>query len=397
MVAPDVMQACAHVDTALDALAGTDLSSLSDDELHGYVGELHRLTSRLASVRSGPTAEWAARGAWADDGSKQPWARLSREQSLSPATAKREVGRAKKLRRMPATAVAVAEGKLSVDQVDLLCSVYQADLEPIFERDEQVLINEVAGLRLPDAQRCVDYWIEQAFTEVDKERSRPDPAGRRWQAVRTFDGHIDVRGWLDPISGTEYVNELRSIEREMFEADWAAACEEHGPDALPSQLPRTTAQRHADAQVQMARNSRAARQGQYRKPDPLLTVHCGLGALSRMCELADGTVVSPSQVFPLLAEADVERIVFDGPARVIEVGVRQRFFTGALRRALEVRDRHCRDESGCDVPAEDCEGDHKITYAEGGLTIQDNGRMLCGFHNRARERKNKRPPPDDTS
>ena len=91
--------------------------------------------------------------------------------------------------------------------------------------------------------------------------------------------------------------------------------------------------------------------------------------------------------------------MFDGPSRVIDVGVRQRFFTGALRRAIEVRDRHCQFP-GCDVPAEDCQIDHKTRYTDGGLTTQDNGRCYCATHNRQRERRHdhdQRPPPDDTS
>jgi hypothetical protein len=127
----------------------------------------------------------------------------------------------------------------------------------------------------------------------------------------------------------------------------------------------------------------------------LITVHVGLGTFTRMCELADGTVVSPSQVFPLLTEADIERIVFDGPSRVIDVGVRERFFTGALRRAIEARDRHCQ-HPGCYEPAEECQIDHKIRYVDGGLTVQENGRCLCAKHNLERENNpNQRPPPDD--
>jgi hypothetical protein len=396
MVAPDVAQVCSEVDAAFDALESVDVVGLSDGDLHGFVMELHRLTSRLASVRSRPLAEWEARNLWADDGSRAAWARLAREAEMHPVTAKVEVQRAKKLRMMPVTAVAFAEGKLSVDQVDLLCSAYQPPIAEVFERDETVLVNDLAGLRLPDGRRFVDYWIERAFTEVDAERSRPDPAGRRWRVSRTFDDHLDVKGWLDPIFGTEYETELRSIDREFFEADWAAVRAEHGADALPSHLPRTAAQRMADAQVEMARRSRAFRQGKYRKPDPLITVHAGVGALAHMCELANGTVVSPSQVFPLLAEADIERIVFDSPSHVIDVGVRERFFTGALRRALIARDKHCQHPSGCDVPAEECQGDHKIRYSQGGLTTQENGRMYCGPHNRGRNNgPNERPPPCD--
>ena len=68
-------------------------------------------------------------------------------------------------------------------------------------------------------------------------------------------------------------------------------------------------------------------------------------------------------------------------ARVIDVGEQRRFFTGALRRAIEVRDRHCRDET-CDVEAGLCECDHVVPWSEGGPTTQQNGRLACPFHNR---------------
>jgi 5-methylcytosine-specific restriction endonuclease McrA len=81
-----------------------------------------------------------------------------------------------------------------------------------------------------------------------------------------------------------------------------------------------------------------------------------------------------------LAEADIERIVFDSPSEVIDVGVRERFFTGALRRAIQVRDRYCQFP-GCDVPGDQCEVDHIIPYSQGGETRQSNGRLYCKPHN----------------
>jgi hypothetical protein len=299
---------------------------------------------------------------------------------------------------MSATAAAFVDGKLSTDQVDLLTFACQPDIAHLLERDEQLLLGELPGLRYPDARRFIDYWIEQAFEEAGRERSRPDPAGRHVTATRGFNGHFDLSGWLDPIAGTEIANELEAIEQDLFEADWKTARAEHGRDALPAQLPRTGRQRRHDALAQMARNSRACRLGKYRQPRPLITVHVGRGTLSRMCELADGTVISPSQVFPRLAEADIETIVFDGPRRVLDVSQRERFFTGALRRAIEARDRHCQHPSGCDIAAEDCQVDHKIRWTDGGPTTQDNGRCYCRTHNLQRENHhdlNERPPPDD--
>jgi hypothetical protein len=284
---------------------------------------------------------------------------------------------------MPATLARLVEAKVSVDQVDLLCTAVQPGIEDLFARDETMLLDDVIGpLRVPDAVRMVDYWKHAAFDSVGQEAPVPNPDSRHLSAVRTFNGTVDLRGNLDVLGGTELLEELASIEQELFDADWAAARAEHGPDALPSHLPRT------------------AVQGQYRQPRPLLTVHVGLGTLSRMCELADGTIVTPHQVFPTLTAADIERIVFDSPSRVLDVGVRQRFFTGALRRAIEVRDRHCQDPSGCDEPAHRCHIDHNIRYTDGGLTTQDNGRCMCPTHNRQREQqrqRNQRPPPDDTS
>jgi hypothetical protein len=46
-----------------------------------------------------------------------------------------------------------------------------------------------------------------------------------------------------------------------------------------------------------------------------------------------------------------------------------------------VRHRQCTDPA-CDVPAERCEIDHVIPYAQGGLTVQDNGEPKCRFHHR---------------
>ena len=75
--------------------------------------------------------------------------------------------------------------------------------------------------------------------------------------------------------------------------------------------------------------------------------------------------------------------MFEGPDRVKNVGHRRRLFSGATRRAVEVRDRECYSEF-CDVPAEDCEIDHVVPFAAGGLTVDANGRPACGHHNRKR-------------
>lgn len=125
------------------------------------------------------------------------------------------------------------------------------------------------------------------------------------------------------------------------------------------------------------------------EPRVLIHVLAGYQSVERMCELSNGTVVTPGEVLPGLDRAGVARVIFDGSSRVIDVGVRQRLFTGATRTAVEMRDRFCQHPS-CSVPAERCETDHVVTYEDGGLTVQINARCYCHFHHRWHHRKH--PP-----
>jgi hypothetical protein len=131
-----------------------------------------------------------------------------------------------------------------------------------------------------------------------------------------------------------------------------------------------------------------------RRPEPLFTVLVNYEQLhGRICQLAQGTAVSPGSLVPWLDQAVIERAVFT-PDKRVEISETSRLFTGATRRAIEVRDLQCTHPL-CEAPAERCEADHITPYSAGGLTTQDNGRLLCAFHNRlAWENRDARPPPD---
>jgi hypothetical protein len=188
-------------------------------------------------------------------------------------------------------------------------------------------------------------------------------------------------GVLDPISGAIVDGALKKIEKELFESDWAEAKERVGDVVGGSDLARSPAQRRADALVEMARRSLAVAPGA-RLPAPLFSVFVGYETLAgRICQLANGAVVTPGSLVRWLDEAWVERVVFESPDRVKNIGAGRRMFDGATRRAVEVRDRECFHEF-CELPADECEIDHVEPWATGGLTVDDNGRAACGFHNR---------------
>ncbi len=190
---------------------------------------------------------------------------------------------------------------------------------------------------------------------------------------------------LDRVGGTTVLTALDRLEKELFHQDWTAARERLGRDPIDAELGRTTTQRRADALVWMAERAMATPPGS-KLPRPLVSLHVGADQpmLTRLCELADGTIVTPGEVLRVLPIADLERVLWEAPDRV-KVSEKTRLFRGATRRAVEVRDRYC-TYPGCRVPAEDCEIDHITPYAAGGQTTQANGRPRCPRHHPGRQR-----------
>jgi len=173
---------------------------------------------------------------------------------------------------------------------------------------------------------------------------------------------------LDAIGGTIVNDELDRLAKQIKLAD------------AKEGITRTAAQRRAVALVAMATRSSSAKGG-VSKRKPLFTVQIGDGTVANLCELSDGTVLHPDQIRPWAATALLESVIFDGKFTVIATSKR-RTFSGALRRAIEVRDRHCQHPSGCDVPAERCDANHITPAARGGPTCQFGGNIECEPHNR---------------
>jgi 5-methylcytosine-specific restriction endonuclease McrA len=374
------------LDAAIETLNAIDLDTLSDQDLDDLVVGLQDSCSRLAAAQARLVARWDARMVWADDGSKAAGARLARDSESCKRTAYGLLRRARRLTSMPIVADAFCSGALHADVVDLLVRVNLPRRRALFARDEEMLVRRCRAQEdEPAVRQVLAKWAQLADEHLGYNPLERERDGRCFRAVRTLGGTIDLTGTLDRVEGTIVLDEHARIEHELFQADWAVARNTYGKDCGADKLARTATQRRADALVEMARRSAACPTGA-RRTRPLVSVLVGYETFKgHLCELADGTPLTRDHLLPLLAEADIERIVFDSPSQVIDVGRRERFFTGALRHAIEIRDRHCQHD-GCDVPAEYCQIDHKTPYTRGGETTEANGRAHCGTHNRRRNR-----------
>ena len=251
-----------------------------------------------------------------------------------------------------------------------------------------MLVDFAKNLEFREFVRAVAYWLQRADPDGEDQKADDALSGRKLHLSQSVDGVWFLNGVLDPISGEIVSRQLARIEDALFQLDWAEATERLGREPTLEELERTPAQRRADALVEMAvRSAIAPRDG--KRPEPSFSVLVGYETFhGRICELSSGRVIPPGSLVPWLDEATIERAVFDGPSRIIDIGTRRRLFKGATRRAVEIRDREC-FQTYCDVGSDRCQADHVVPYAAGGLTTQDNGRMACGFHNRLRHK----PPP----
>lgn len=363
---------------------GRDVTSLTD----GEVVEATVLASEVAKLADATQVRVMGRldvcRAWADDGSRSGGAWVAWHCGLSNGRAGALLKCARQLREMPGAEEAMLAGRITADHVRLLAGAHRADAEA-FAEDEQRLISAAERLLFSGFERVIQYWTYAHAPDTCEADAATLHDQRRVDASRTIDGIVVVDALLDPIGGEIFLRELERLEQIEFEADWADARERVGDAATAADLRRTPKQRRADALRMMATRS-AAKPADATEPRVLLHVLAGAESVERMCELSSGTVVTPGQVLPELKWADVARVVFDGPSRVIDVGVRQRLFTGATRTAVERRDQRCQ-HPGCDEPAERCEIDHIVPFEDGGLTAQINGRCYCRFHHRWRHRQ----------
>ena len=375
------------LEAALDKVCG-DPCALADGE---SMERLYRCLSRMEAATTVATAAFEAGGQWRDDGARSVAAWLARRTLAPKSSCGRRAQLGRDLRHLALVEAAWLDGDIASAQVALVARARTPASEQAMARDEALLVAQGAALRFDKFCRAMAYWSQMADPDGAEACAGDQREARRVHLSKSLDGTWIGDMVLDPVSGEIVAGELARIYEQLRNAEWAEARERLGDDARAGDLARTPAQRRADALAEMATRSRTA-PADGRRPEPLFSVVVGYETFAgRICEFDDGTVVSPNTLAAWLDKAWIERIVFDSPSRVIDVGVTTRLFTGALRRALEVRDRECFHDY-CDVPASRCEADHIEPYAAGGRTTERNGRMACGFHNRSRH-KPPGPPP----
>jgi hypothetical protein len=273
---------------------------------------------------------------------------------------------------MPATRTAIEEGGVSLSAARLLASAHDVDPEA-FARGERALVDAARLHSIPELSRVVTFWRERAERERAPQREASLRSRRKLHASTSLFGMVRVDGELDPETGETVLTALNAIQ--------GAEVRSRGGDDR-----RSPAQRRADALGEVCRRyldgeDRPVVGGER----PHVTVTVSAESLARAetgtAELDHVGPVAGDVARRLACDASVMRVVLAGPSEPLEVGRRTAVIPASLRRAVIVRDQHCRFP-GCDRPHAWCDAHHAVHWADGGATDLGNLLLLCRRHHR---------------
>ena len=372
---------------ALEALVASGAANYGDG---ASIEELHRLHSRFESFVTEATAAFEAGRSGRPTGPRRPRRGSPRVVGSRVAAAKRRVRLGRALRHLPECAEAWREGAIGVDQAQAIASARRHRTESSMARDEAMLVAQASRDGLRGLLPGLAYWKQLADPDGADAAEEERKASRNVFLESSFTGMWLGQMTLDPVSGSIVSGELNRLEHDLFEADCAEAKERLGRPARIDELARTSAQRRADALVEMATRSRTAPADGIR-PAPLFT------RLRRLRDAPRAHLRARERHGPPAHGPHA----LDGLG-LLRAGHLLAWATGSTSACGPASSpvghggpSSCATASApiphCYEPAENCQVDHIETYAAGGLTTQENGRLLCGFHNRLRNQRERSP------
>ncbi len=363
-----------ELQSAIDALAAEDLTSLPGPALLERLGPLLVLQNRIAAEVTRTVRRCELTGAAEHDGKKTMASLLRGHGHLTAGEAGRVVRSGRALEHLPATAAAFADGTLTASQVATIAPI--ADDDKRAAADEQnvdlgVIDQAVVAVAQGEAHAQLPQVVHHYREALDPDGVEPDPTeGRRLSVTRHADGSGTGRFDLDAV-GLEKV--LAGIEAIV------QASRLKGDD-------RTRAQQQADALVQLCDNQLAS--GvlptlRTVKPhvvlnidsDDLIDPATNPGA----ARTGFGAQLSAARARWLACDGSISRIVMGPDGVPLDLGRDHRVVTPGLRKAVEQRDRHC-VFTGCDAPTHWCDVHHLIHWINGGETSLANSGLLCERH-----------------
>jgi hypothetical protein len=355
-------------------LAVADLAAEDRDHWTGSAKsarllELLEVAERLRAEVVRLAGEWHGDRAWEIDGALSPKGWLIHRAALSAGEAGRLVKSACLVRDNEPIAGALADGDITVPHVEAVSRVMSAGRERLLPEYASTLVDHARSLDIGDFGWLMRRWATLADDELGRDTFAEKWPRRHLHLSTTLGGWVAGDFLLDPAMGQAVAAAIDHL---------APPDGENAPDG-----PRSLSQRRADGLGDLASwFLRGDRPGGSRPNLNVVVDHDTLRGnpdLTGRCELEDGGPISRRLLELLACDCAVTRILMQGDSNVLDMGRKTRLATPAQRRAVSVRDRHCRFP-GCRRRPRWCDLHHIRSWLDGGPTDVDNLVLLCRRH-----------------
>jgi len=302
-------------------------------------------------------AEFAATDAWEEDGSTSPidWLRFNCHLTSTVAADRIAVGEA--MNQLSASVEATMSGEIGFAHLKDMARTADA----VGSKFDETKLLEKARENSPGKFHYICHHYRHA---ADRKRFEAEQAElmeiRKLSISKCEDGVVLVNGVLDPVGGAAFITAIVPLAQKSGAHD-----------------DRTLEQRQADALVELA--SGGGSQAQIQVTSSIETLLGLAGAAAAEMEFT--LPVSSTTIERLACDSSIARILLNSESTVIDVGRSKRVVSEPARRALAVRDVHCR-WPGCERPASWSAAHHVVHWLHGGSTDLDNLILLCHRHHR---------------
>jgi len=367
--------------------------------------ELDRLSALVAEaeVRFNVGEVWRNDGA----GSLRGW--FADRGGLGRKAATAEARRVERLEAWPEVGAAWAAGVLSGAKVDVIVAAIPRRFVSLFADHSSGVVSAIAPLDVEQTTVAVRQWVRAAEAADGAEDLRERPSGVYLD--QGFDGSFVLQGQLN-------ATEAAIVDAALRVFDVPDELDENG-DVVGER--RTAGKRQADALVAacsfaLAHRDGAGESGRF-QPHVSLVFNvqelraaalqgAGVSSLADVDGMAarngwsaaekawfieamshhgdgitaEGMLVDATAMSSLSCDSVVQAVLTNG-SQVLRLGRTERTAKSWQRRAIIVRDRHCR-APGCRTKPKYCDVHHVDHWVNGGKTDVDRMVLLCGTHHR---------------
>lgn len=349
-------------------------------------------------------------GVYAIDGHRGAKPMIAHAGKLSGPQAAARQRTTRALRALPTVADAYRRGEISTCIVNKLGKIYANPRVQDLMVDADGWFTEHA---LSDTYEFFDDVVTQWARLADEDGAEAKDArherSRNHIMNQDDDGRWSWAGTCAAYDGALTNDVFDAFEKIEFDIDWEHAVDLHGDQANSTHMPRTAAQRRADAfakvHVYAARALKADGGPEIstdvaiddttftRESLRLMGEDLGPDDPTRddyVCETKTGSLLPPRSAVARALLGHLRRNVIGADSVTIDLG-RRRLFTGYSRLAAQLNASECY-WPGCHINVNNCQIDHLTPYSDahdrggGGLTNPHNAGVACGKHNRHKER-----------